>query len=42
MKRVGLGRDSSQNEGCIRAAWEGVTAARAIMQAFCHRVRIRS
>lgn len=30
----GLGRDLSQKEGCIRAAWEGITAARTIMQLF--------
>lgn len=34
VKTDGLGRDLSQKEGCIRASWEGITAARAIMQLF--------
>lgn len=34
VKTDGLGRDLSQKEGCIRAAWEGITAAGAITQLF--------
>lgn len=33
-KTDGMGGVLSQKEGCIRAAWEGITVARAIMQLF--------
>lgn len=38
-KTDGMGGDLSQKEEHIRAARERITAARAIMQLFCYRIR---
>lgn len=38
-KTDGTGGDLSQKEGHIRATWEEITAARAIMQLFFHRIK---